>query len=99
MKSSHLHPVTQRLVAHKEPDPGARPDAAVAAFEERPVRNHDPRTPRRMAFSVSSRNQRSAMFSHELDVGMKCRWNRGCLSSQATTLSSSTPQAFLVASL
>src|SRR5215213_4015692 len=57
--------------------------ASIAAIRS----GTDLKTPRRMAFSVSSRNQRSAMFSHELDVGMKCRWNRGCLSSQATTLS------------
>ena len=38
-----------------------------------------------MLLSVSSRNQRSTRFSHDEEVGVKCRWNRGCLSSQAFT--------------
>ena len=33
--------------------------------------------PRRSALSVSSRNQRSTRFSHDDEVGVKCRWNRG----------------------
>ena len=33
--------------------------------------------PRRKRFCVSSRNQRSTRFSHELLVGVKCMWNRG----------------------
>ena len=40
------------------------------------------KTPRRNALSVSSRNQRSTRLSHDDEVGVKCRWNRGCLSSQ-----------------
>jgi hypothetical protein len=40
------------------------------------------KTPRRSAFSVSSRNQRSTRFSQELLVGVKCRWKRGRLASQ-----------------
>src|ERR1700704_2807631 len=44
-------------------------------------------TPRRSALSVSSRNQRSTRLSHDEEVGVKCSWNRGCLSSQARTLS------------
>jgi hypothetical protein len=31
---------------------------------------------------VSSENQRSTRFSHELDVGVKCRTKRGWASSQ-----------------
>ena len=33
--------------------------------------------PRWIRLSVRFRNQRSARFSHELEVGMKCRWKRG----------------------
>ncbi len=43
-------------------------------------------TPRRMAFSVSSRNHRSTKLSYELEVGVKCKWNRGCLANQALML-------------
>lgn len=38
---------------------------------------------RRSLRFVSSANQRSTRFSHELLVGVKCRWKRGCLSSQS----------------
>ncbi|MBI2906143.1 MAG: hypothetical protein HYX92_00660 [Chloroflexi bacterium] len=41
------------------------------------------RTPRRIRFSVISRNQRSTRFSHDADVGVKCLWKRGCFASQA----------------
>ena len=41
------------------------------------------KTPRRNALSVSSRNQRSTRLSHDDEVGVKWRWNRGCLSSHA----------------
>ena len=44
-------------------------------------------TPRRIAFWVSSRNQRSTKLSQELEVGVKWKWKRGCLASQAWTLS------------
>src|SRR3954471_5774189 len=37
--------------------------------------------PRRSFLVVSSANQRSTRFSHELDVGVKCRTKRGCASS------------------
>jgi hypothetical protein len=40
------------------------------------------KTPRRSALSVNSRNQRSTRLSHDEEVGVKCRWNRGCFSSQ-----------------
>jgi hypothetical protein len=33
-------------------------------------------------FVVISRNQRSILFRHELLVGMKCTWNRGCTFSR-----------------
>jgi hypothetical protein len=33
--------------------------------------------PRLIFFSVSSPNQRSTMLSHEPEVGVKWRWNRG----------------------
>jgi hypothetical protein len=36
-----------------------------------------PKLPRRIRLSVMSRNHRSTKFNQELDVGMKCRWNRG----------------------
>ncbi|MCG3131363.1 MAG: hypothetical protein FLDDKLPJ_02154 [Phycisphaerae bacterium] len=39
-----------------------------------------------MRWTVISRNPRSMMFSHELDVGMKGIGNRGCRVSQARTL-------------
>src|SRR4029079_8127722 len=39
------------------------------------------KTPRRNALSVSSLNQRSTRLSHDDEVGVKWRWNRGCLSS------------------
>jgi hypothetical protein len=35
-------------------------------------------TPRRMRFSVSSAKKRSTMFSHDAEVGVKCRWKRWC---------------------
>jgi hypothetical protein len=35
---------------------------------------------------VRLRNQRPTRLSHERDVGVKCRWNLGCLASQACTL-------------
>ncbi len=44
------------------------------------------KTPRRIALSVKFRNHRSTRFSHELEVGVKCSWNRGFLASQAVTL-------------
>src|SRR5271154_7341797 len=37
---------------------------------------------RRSFLVVSSENQRSTRFSHELEVGVKCRTKRGCASSQ-----------------
>jgi MFS family permease len=44
----------------------------------------DPRVwaPRRSFFVVSSENQRSTRFSHELEVGVKCKTNRGWAASQ-----------------
>src|SRR4029079_19445427 len=45
------------------------------------------KTPRRNALSVSSLNQRSTRLSHDDEVGVKWRWNRGCLSSQLRTSS------------
>ncbi len=36
-------------------------------------------TPRLMALSVISRNQRSTRFGQEHEVEMKCRWHRGVL--------------------
>ena len=48
-------------------------------------------TARRMAFSVSSRNHRSTRLSHELDVGVKCKWNLGCLASVGTPRKPATP--------
>ena len=45
------------------------------------------KTPRRNALSVSSRNQRSTRLSHDDEVGVKWRWNRGCLSSHLRTSS------------
>jgi hypothetical protein len=41
--------------------------------------------PRRMRLSVISRNHRYTMFNQELEVGMKCRWNRGWRRSQDVT--------------
>ena len=40
------------------------------------------KTPRRMGFSVISRNQRSTRLSQEDEVGMKCTVMRGCLGGQ-----------------
>src|SRR5208283_3917672 len=40
------------------------------------------KTPRRMRLSVSSRNQRSTRLSHQAEVGVKCRWKRGCWANQ-----------------
>jgi hypothetical protein len=42
-------------------------------------------TPRRSALPVRSRNHRSTRLSQEEDVGVKCSWNRGCLTSQSLT--------------
>jgi hypothetical protein len=39
--------------------------------------------PRRMFLSVISRNQRSTRLSQLDEVGVKCRWNRGCWASYA----------------
>ena len=50
------------------------PIASTRLFTER-------NDPRRSCFSVSSRNHRSTMFSHELPVGVKWRWNRLCRAS------------------
>src|SRR3954468_12390627 len=36
------------------------------------------RAPQRELLGLSSANQRSTRFSQELDVGVKCRTNRGC---------------------
>ena len=41
--------------------------------------------PRRMHFSVISAKNRSTWFSHELLVGMECRWYSGCRSSHRLT--------------
>ena len=41
-----------------------------------------PKIPRRRFLSVRSRNQRSTWLSHDDEVGVKCRWNRLCRSSQ-----------------
>ena len=38
--------------------------------------------PRRICFSVKAANQRSTRFSQLAEVGVKCRWKRGRLSSQ-----------------
>src|SRR4051795_10688826 len=38
--------------------------------------------PRLSFLVVSSANQRSTRFSHELDVGVKCTTKRGCAASQ-----------------
>jgi hypothetical protein len=43
--------------------------------------------PLRMALSVRLPNHRSMRFSHELDVGVKCRWKRGFLASHFVTFS------------
>ena len=45
----------------------------------------EPNASRRMALSSRSRNHRTTILSHELDVGVKCRWKRGCFSSHAFT--------------
>src|ERR1035437_1762673 len=42
-------------------------------------------TPRRRALPVSSGNHRSTRLSQDEDVGVKCSWNRGCLTNQAST--------------
>src|ERR1035437_3016776 len=42
-------------------------------------------THRLMAMPVSSRNHLSTRFRQDEDVGVKCSWNRGCLTSQALT--------------
>ena len=42
-------------------------------------------TPLRIAFPVSSRNQRSTRFSHDDEVGVKWRWKRLCLASHFFT--------------
>ena len=41
--------------------------------------------PRRMACRVMIEKKTSAMFSHDPDVGVKCKVIRGCLASQAVT--------------
>ena len=46
---------------------------------------HGMKYPARSALSVSSRNQRSTRLSHDEEVGVKWRWNRGCLASQFRT--------------
>lgn len=43
--------------------------------------------PRRMRLRVISANHRSTRFSQEELVGVKCRWNLGCLASQSRTRS------------
>jgi hypothetical protein len=40
----------------------------------------------RIALSVSCEKKISTMFSHELEVGVKCNSNRECLASHARTL-------------
>ena len=47
-----------------------------------------PKLPRRMHFSVNSRNHRSTRFSQEELVGVKWSCKRGCRSSQALTVRS-----------
>ena len=42
-------------------------------------------TPRRKRSTVMSRKNRSTMFSHEAEVGVKCIWKRGRLASQFCT--------------
>jgi hypothetical protein len=41
--------------------------------------------PRRMACQVMNEKKTSAMFSHDPDLGVKCKVNRGYLASQART--------------
>src|SRR3990172_1130636 len=55
--------------------------ASMAAISSATLLN----TPRRSRLVVSSRNQRSTRFNHELLVGGKWRWNRGWRASQAWT--------------
>src|SRR5919198_458700 len=38
--------------------------------------------PRRNAFSVSIPKKRSTRLSQDAEVGVKCRWKRGCRSNQ-----------------
>ena len=41
--------------------------------------------PRRMRFCVISAKKRSTMFSQEAEVGVKCKWKRGCALIQRFT--------------
>lgn len=41
--------------------------------------------PRRMAWREMMPKNTSTRLSHDLDVGVKCRWMRGCFASQART--------------
>ena len=41
--------------------------------------------PRRMRLMVISAKNRSTRLSQEAEVGVKCRWKRGCLASHAFT--------------
>ena len=43
------------------------------------------KAPRRMRFRVISAKKRSTMLSQEAEVGVKCRWKRGCALSQRFT--------------
>src|SRR5215470_2437262 len=43
------------------------------------------KAPRRMRFRVISAKNLSTMLSQEAEVGVKCRWKRGCLLSQRFT--------------
>ena len=40
------------------------------------------KTPRRMRLSVISPKKRSTRLSQDAEVGVKCRWKRGCAASQ-----------------
>ena len=43
------------------------------------------KAPRRMRFSVISAKKRSTRLSQDAEVGVKCRWKRGCAASQRRT--------------
>jgi hypothetical protein len=43
------------------------------------------KTPRRMRFRVISAKNRSTMLIQEAEVGVKCKWKRGCALIQRFT--------------
>src|SRR6266403_1576938 len=43
------------------------------------------KAPRRMRFRVISAKKRSTMLSQDAEVGVKCKWKRGCALSQRFT--------------